>query len=83
MRQPGILHQLNSHDGVVIEKTARVRLIGSDTSDDRRQVENNLGVRLPVESNDALAVAQIILGGARNVDIPAAAFMQLSYDDGT
>ena len=41
--QPGVLHQLDAHDRVLVEEAAGVLAVGADAADDGRQVDDDVG----------------------------------------
>ena len=60
----GILHHLNSHDGVVVKKTSRICAVRANAPYYGREVNDDFGSRFRVKPNDGIAIAKVILIGA-------------------
>ncbi len=66
--QPGLLHQLDSHDQIFVEETSRIFAIRADPSDHRGQMNDNLRPKPGVHPQHRLMPHQVVLGRARNTN---------------
>src|SRR5262249_11366776 len=79
---PCVLHQLDTHDRIIVKKPAGVGPIGADSADDGGEMNHEARFVLPVQTDDGIAIAQIVISRTRNEDVLPAAFPQLPNDVG-
>lgn len=65
----GFMHQLNAHDGVIVEKSARIFLVCSNSADDGNKMDNDVGVLIFVHSFYVFKFAQVVLKKIRYEDM--------------
>ncbi len=74
--QPGLFHELDAHEGVVVEEAARVGPVGADAAADRGQVDDDVGPGDLEEPADGAAVAEVEVSTAGGEDVGRAVLFQ-------
>ena len=78
--QARVLHELDSHDGIVVEILAGVGAIRADAAHHRRQVEDEVGLLLAHQPDNLVTVPEVPLGPPGHIDIiHAAAFGEAGH----
>src|SRR5208283_4747675 len=77
--QARLLNHLDAHHQVVIEEFSRIRAIRADAAHNRGQMNHDLGTRVAKYAGRLGRIAQVILAGAENPEIPAPQLLKL-YD---
>jgi hypothetical protein len=72
---------LDPHNGIVVEKSSGILSVGANTADNGRQVQDDMWLRLGIETDDRIAIAQIILLRTRNSDILTTPLSLLLHDE--
>jgi len=54
------VHQLNAHDGVIVEESAGIFPIGADSSNDGGEMDDDIGLLLIVHPADILEVSEVV-----------------------
>src|SRR5512145_3103579 len=65
----GLLDELDAHDGVVVEEPAWVLSVGADTTDRRRQVDDDVRAAIGQEPRHLVALAEIAVAAAGGDDL--------------
>src|SRR5262249_709768 len=64
--QPRLLHELQPHDGVVVEESAGVPPVAADAADHSGQVDDDIGPGISEQPPDRIPLAQVVIGDAGN-----------------
>ena len=72
-RQSRVLHRQRAHHDVLIEESSRRLAIGADAADDRREMDDDIGLRFLKQPVDVGLVRQIVLRLPDDEDVAAPA----------
>jgi hypothetical protein len=77
---PGEFEQLNAHDGIIVEESARVVPIGTDAAHHSCKVKENLRACIGKELLNSAGSRQIVIALPGNENVVVSAALQLLDD---
>jgi hypothetical protein len=82
LKLPGLLDQLDAHDGVFVEELPGMIAIGADPADNRGQVQDQCWLRVFEQAGDGAAIPQIAVPRSGNDNVGATPCLETLDDEG-